>query len=82
MSSQSRPVYDGSKDDCSLFDVLDPKHARKLRADACTGGLKWLIDQLVTERILTDDKPKHLTLLPVEQHTSKPYRTEVIVEAA
>ena len=27
-------TYDGSKDGCSLFDTLDPKRARKLRADA------------------------------------------------
>src|SRR6185312_3286994 len=53
--------------------LLDPEHA--------TAGLKWLPDQLVTERVLTDDKPAHLTLAPVEQYLSKPYRTIVVVES-
>lgn len=56
--------------------------ARLLDPDNASGGCKWLIDQLVTERILTDDKPENLTLPPVEQHIDrKQRRTVVIVEA-
>lgn len=54
--------------------------ARLLDPDNATGGTKWLLDSLVHEGILTDDKPAHLTLLPVEQHIGEPYRTMVIVE--
>lgn len=49
--------------------VLDPDNA--------IAGCKWLLDQLVTEGLLVDDKPAHLTFPPVEQHIGKPYRTIV-----
>lgn len=54
--------------------------ARLLDPDNATAGCKWLLDSLVTEGLLIDDKPEHLTLPPVEQHIGKPYRT--IVEIA
>jgi len=55
---------------------------RLLDPDNASGGLKWMIDSLVREGILTNDSPKHLTLPPVEQHIDrKNGRTVVIVEA-
>lgn len=53
--------------------ILDPDNA--------IAGCKWLIDQLVTEGLIVDDAAKYLTLLPVEQHVGKPYRTVVEIAA-
>lgn len=56
--------------------------ARLLDPDNATAGCKWLLDSLVSEGLLTDDKPAHLTFPPVEQHIGKPHRTLVVIDGA